>query len=211
LTSPRSPCVQVTTIVVWPCSAAKRSRPPVLLASSSGCACTTIRVWVFLVIDFSCAGPAPSPKCTLARTRHASNGGACVADGGRSHGGAQRLVAAHQARASTGDTLEPTILASWSTLPCCEARGVMRETWPTSASMTGRGGRRGLPGQELQRMHGGGPTRRMIENTAAGHHHRDEAQGAAVPGGRGAALPGAAGDGQSPPHGASAAGGLATS
>ena len=131
--------------------------------------------------------------------------------GGRSHGGAQRLVAAHQARASTGDTLEPTILASWSTLPCCEARGVMRETWPTSASMTGRGGRRGLPGQELQRMHGGGPTRRMIENTAAGHHHRDEAQGAAVPGGRGAALPGAAGDGQSPPYGASAAGGLATS
>ena len=53
------------------------------------------------------------------------HGGACVADGGRSHGGAQHLVAAHQARASTGDTLEATILASWSTLPCCEARGVM--------------------------------------------------------------------------------------
>jgi hypothetical protein len=65
--------------------------------------------------------------------------------------------------------------------------------WPTSASMAGRGGRRGLPGQERQRMHGGGPTRRMIENTAAGYPHRDGAHGAAGPGGRGAALPGAAG------------------
>jgi hypothetical protein len=48
-----------------------------------------------------------------------------------------------------GDTLEATLLSSWSTLPFCEARGVMMKTWPTSASMAGRGGRRGLPGQEI--------------------------------------------------------------
>src|SRR5262249_40655634 len=85
-----------------------------------------------------CEPPHPRPGALRARTRHASDGGVCVADGGRSHGGAQRLVAAHQARASTGDTREPTLLASWRTLPCGEARGVMREMGPTSASRAGR-------------------------------------------------------------------------
>src|SRR5262249_608164 len=147
--------VQVTIMVVWPCSAAKRSRPPVLLASSSGCACTTIRVWVFLVMDASCASPRTfaqgHARMDPPRQRW-GHGGAVVAAGGRAHGGVQHRVAAHQARASTGDTLAATLLASWSTLPCCAARGVMRATEPTSASRAGRGGRRGLPGQELQRI-----------------------------------------------------------
>ena len=86
------------------------------------------------------------------------HGGACVADGGRSHGGAQHLVAAHQARASTGDTLEATILASWSTLPCCEARGVMmadgatpQPAWLGVAGATPAGP--GAPAHSLWRPH----------------------------------------------------------
>ena len=49
-------------------------------------------------------------------------------------------MAAHQARASTGDTLEATILASWSTLPCCEARGVMMATGPPQPAWLGVAG-----------------------------------------------------------------------
>ena len=45
-------------------SAGWRDTTPVLLASSSGCACTTIRVWVFLVMGASCASPR-----TLAQVR----------------------------------------------------------------------------------------------------------------------------------------------
>jgi hypothetical protein len=62
-----------------------------------------------------CEPPHPRPGARShgpAPPAGAGHGGACVADGGRSHNGAQHLVAAYQARVSTGDTLEVTILAS---------------------------------------------------------------------------------------------------
>ena len=124
------------------------SRPPVLLASSSGC--TTMRVWVFLIMDASCASPAPSPA--------------------RSHGSITRAVGGRRATHAGG-------VPSWRLCvvvvpPTCSIAledrhgcGEQPSAAPCAASRAA-GAVRGLPQrprqgdrQRAQRRHGPKPLR----------------------------------------------------